>query len=128
MASWGEREAVWLYWAELRGCRRAAKHFDEARDAPFGAAHSHPPTSQPCRCWACPRPVPPSHGLLNPPLQARRRTWPGQASARRWWKTATVHAWTVQRHRRGRTAHPEILAGCPRWGARLLGVEPGSSG
>ena len=55
--------------------RRAAKHFNEARDPPFGAAHSQPPTSQPCRSWTYPWPVPPSHGLLQPPLQARRRTW-----------------------------------------------------
>ena len=54
----------------------AAKHFDEARDAPFGAARPQPAASQPCRGWACPWAVRPSHGLLQLPLQARRRAWP----------------------------------------------------
>ena len=54
----------------------AAEHFNEARDAPFGAAPPQPPATQPCRWWARPRPVRPSLGLLQPPLQARRPAWP----------------------------------------------------
>ena len=38
--------------------------------------YRQPAASQPCRGWACPWAVRPSHGLLQLPLQARRRAWP----------------------------------------------------
>ena len=60
----------------------AAEHFDEARDAPFGAAPPQPPATQPCRPWARPRPVRPSHGLLQPPCKrGRPRGRPGRVAA-----------------------------------------------
>ena len=86
----------------------AAEHFNEARDAPFGAAPPQPPATQPCRWWVHPWPVRQSHGLLQPPLQARRPTRPRWACG-----GVGVRARMMKRGRRGKTVRARWGRKCP---------------